>query len=111
MIVTYQLYFMILTDSSEEMPQREDKLGLQRRFRCRPSGTSCGMVACGHVPIAEGFVCHSCGSGSFIVKDAQWATMESPALHVDSRCAICGAGNTVSLPGVRRCGFEAPYGA
>ena len=57
------------------------------------------------------FACHSCGSGSFIVRDAQWATMGSPALDVDLRCASCGTRATValSLQEARRCGFDDPY--
>ena len=62
------------------------------------------------VIMRKGHACRSCGSESFIIRDAQWSTMGSPALGVDLRCANCGAGATVSLSleEARRCGFEDP---
>jgi hypothetical protein len=56
------------------------------------------------------FACHTCGSASFIIRGAQWSTMESPTLEVDLRCANCGTTDTVSLSLVeaRRCGFDEP---
>jgi len=61
--------------------------------------------------VQKGFDCHNCGSVSFIVSGAQWATMGSPALDVDLRCANCGTRATVSLSAedARRCGFDDPY--
>ena len=61
--------------------------------------------------VQKGYACHNCGSGYFIVRDARWATMGSPALEVDSRCANCGTRDTVplSLEEAGRCGFDAPY--
>ena len=63
------------------------------------------------VILQKGFSCHSCGSVSFIVRDAHWATMGSPVLDVDLRCASCGTRATVSLSlqEARRCGFDDPY--
>jgi len=63
------------------------------------------------VILQKGFACHSCGSVSFIVRDAQWATMGPPGLDVDLRCASCGTRATVSLSlqEARRCGFDDPY--
>jgi hypothetical protein len=63
------------------------------------------------VILQKGFACHNCGSVSFIVRDAQWAMMVSPALDVDLRCASCGTRDTVSLSSeeARRCGFDDPY--
>jgi DNA-directed RNA polymerase subunit RPC12/RpoP len=63
------------------------------------------------VILQKGFVCHNCGSVSFIIRDAQWATMASPALDVDLRCASCGTRATVSLSSeaATRCGFDDPY--
>jgi hypothetical protein len=63
------------------------------------------------VILQKGFACHNCGSVSFIIRDAQWATMGSPALDVDLRCASCGTRATVSLSlqEARRCGFDDPY--
>jgi hypothetical protein len=61
------------------------------------------------VLLQKGFACHSCGSVSFIIRDAQWATIWSPALDVDLRCAICGTRDTISLQDARRCGFDDPY--
>ena len=56
------------------------------------------------------FACHTCGAASFIIRGAQWSTMESPTLEVGLRCANCGTTDTVSLSVVeaRRCGFEEP---
>ena len=56
------------------------------------------------------FACHTCGSVSFIIRDAQWSTMESPTRDVALRCANCGTTDTVSLSLVeaRRCGFDDP---
>ena len=63
------------------------------------------------VILQKGFACHNCGSVSFIVRGAQWATIESPALDVDLICASCGTRATVSLSlqEARRCGFDDPY--
>jgi len=63
------------------------------------------------VILQKGFACHNCGSVSFIVRGAQWATIESPALDVDLICASCGTRATVSLSSeeARRCGFDDPY--
>jgi len=63
------------------------------------------------VILQKGFACHNCGSVSFIVRGAQWATTGSPALDVDLRCANCGTKATVSLSSeeARRCGFDDPY--
>jgi hypothetical protein len=63
------------------------------------------------VILQKGFACHSCGSVSFILRDAQWATMGPPGLDVDLRCASCGTRATVSLSlqEARRCGFDDPY--
>ena len=63
------------------------------------------------VILQKGFDCHNCGSVSFIVRDAQWAMMGSPALDVGLRCASCGTRDTVSLSSeeARRCGFDDPY--
>jgi hypothetical protein len=62
------------------------------------------------VILQKGFACHNCGSGSFIIRGAQWATMGAPALDVDLRCASCGTRATValSLQEARRCGFDDP---
>ena len=62
------------------------------------------------VILQKRFVCHTCGSASFIIRDARWSTMESPTLEVDLRCANCGTTDTVSLSLVedRRCGFDDP---
>ena len=56
------------------------------------------------------FACHNCGSGSFIIKSAQWSTTNSLALDVDLSCANCGTGATVplTLQEARRCGFGDP---
>jgi hypothetical protein len=56
------------------------------------------------------FACHNCGSGSFIIKGAQWPLISPPALEVDLTCANCGAVATValSLEEARRCGFDDP---
>ena len=56
------------------------------------------------------FACHNCGSGSFIIKSAQWSMTSSLALDVDLGCANCGTGATVplTLEEVRRCGFDEP---
>jgi hypothetical protein len=61
--------------------------------------------------VHKGFACHNCGSLSFIIRDAQWATMGAPALDVDLRCASCATRATVSLSlqEARRCGFDDPY--
>ena len=63
------------------------------------------------VILQKGFSCHNCGSVSFIVRVAQWATIGSLALEVDLRCANCGTRATVSLSSedARRCGFDDPY--
>jgi hypothetical protein len=63
------------------------------------------------VILQKGFACQTCDSVSFIVRDAQWAMMGSPALDVDLRCASCGTRDTVSLSSeeARRCGFDDPY--
>ena len=63
------------------------------------------------VIVQKRFACHTCGSASFIIRDAQWATIESPALDVDLICASCGTRATVSLSlqEARRCGFDDPY--
>jgi hypothetical protein len=65
------------------------------------------------VILHKGFDCQNCGSVSFIVSGAQWATMGSPALAVDLRCANCGTRATLSLSAqdARRCGFDDPYEA
>jgi transcription elongation factor Elf1 len=54
------------------------------------------------------FACLTCGSASFIIRDARFSTMESPTLDVELRCANCGTTDTVSLSLVeaRRCGFD-----
>jgi hypothetical protein len=56
------------------------------------------------------FACHTCGSVSFIIRDARWSTMESSPLEVDLRCASCATTDTVSLSLVeaRRCDFDDP---
>ena len=56
------------------------------------------------------FACHTCGSASFIIRNARWSTMEPPMLDVGLRCANCGTTDTVSLVLVeaRRCGFDDP---
>jgi len=63
------------------------------------------------VLLQKGFACHNCGSVSFIVRDAQWATMGSLALDVDLRCVNCGTRATLSLSSedARQCGFDEPY--
>jgi len=63
------------------------------------------------VILQKGFACQNCGSVSFIVRGAQWATIGSPALDVDLICASCGTRATVSLSllEARRCGFDDPY--
>jgi hypothetical protein len=62
------------------------------------------------VIVQKCFACHICGSTSFIIRDARWSEMESPALDVDLRCANCGTTDAVSLSLVeaRRCGFDDP---
>ena len=62
------------------------------------------------VILQKRFACHTCGSASFIIRDARFSTMESPTLDVGLRCANCGTTDTVSLSLVeaRRCGFEDP---
>ena len=67
------------------------------------------------VIVQKRFYCHSCGSASFIIRNARWSKMESskmdsPPLEVELRCANCGTTDTVSLSVVeaRRCGFEEP---
>ena len=62
------------------------------------------------VILQKRFACHTCGSASFIIRDARWSTMESSPLDVGLRCANCGTTDTVSLSLVeaRRCGFEDP---
>jgi hypothetical protein len=63
-----------------------------------------------HVIRQKRFACHTCGSASFIIRDARFSTMESPTLDVELRCANCATTDTVSLSLVeaRRCGFEEP---
>jgi hypothetical protein len=62
------------------------------------------------VILQKRFACHTCGSASFIIRDARFSTIESPTLEVDLRCANCGTTDTVSLSLVeaRRCGFDEP---
>jgi predicted RNA-binding Zn-ribbon protein involved in translation (DUF1610 family) len=62
------------------------------------------------VILQKRFACHTCGSASFIIRDARWSTMGSPTLDVELRCANCGTTDTVSLSLVeaRRCGFDEP---
>jgi RNase P subunit RPR2 len=62
------------------------------------------------VILQKRFYCHSCGSASFIIRNARFSTMESPTLEVGLRCANCGTTDSVSLSVVeaRRCGFEEP---
>jgi RNase P subunit RPR2 len=56
------------------------------------------------------FACRNCGSGSFIIKGAQWRMVSPPALDVGLNCANCGTGNTIplTLEEARRSGFEDP---
>jgi hypothetical protein len=56
------------------------------------------------------FACHTCGSASFIIRDARFSTVALPTLEVELRCASCATTDTVSLSLVeaRRCGFEEP---
>ena len=56
------------------------------------------------------FACHTCGSAFFIIRDARWSQVESPALEVDLRCTNCGTTDTVplSLVEAKRCGFDEP---
>jgi hypothetical protein len=56
------------------------------------------------------FACHNCGSGSFIIKSAQWPMMSPPAPDVDLNCANWGTGATIplSLEEARGCGFDNP---
>ena len=56
------------------------------------------------------FACHNCGSGSFIIKSAQWSVTSPPALDVDLSCATCGTGATVPLTSeeARHFGFDEP---
>jgi ribosomal protein L37E len=63
------------------------------------------------VILQKALACHSCGSVSIIVRDAQWAAMGSPTLDVDLRCANCGTRANVSLSSEEagRCGFDDPY--
>ena len=62
------------------------------------------------VILQKEFACHNCGSGSFIIKSAQWSMANPPALDVDLSCATCGTGATVplTLQEARRCGFDEP---
>jgi uncharacterized Zn finger protein len=62
------------------------------------------------VILQKEFACHNCGSGSFIIKSAQWSMTSPPALDVDLRCATCGTGATAPLTPqeARRCGFDEP---
>ena len=73
-----------------------------------PSGEQAWCLR--EVIMQKGHACHNCGSESFIIRGAQWATMGSPALEVALRCANCGTRDTVSLSPVeaRRCGFDEP---
>ena len=60
--------------------------------------------------LGRGVACNDCGSGSFIIKSAQWSMTSPPALDVASKCANCGTGATtpLSLQEARRCGFDDP---
>jgi hypothetical protein len=62
------------------------------------------------VILQKRFACHTCGSASFIIRDARFSTMESPTLDVGLRCANCATTDTVALSVVeaRRCGFDEP---
>jgi hypothetical protein len=62
------------------------------------------------VILQKRFACHTCGSASFIIRDARFSTMESPTLDVGLRCANCATTDTVALSVVeaRRCGFDDP---
>ena len=60
--------------------------------------------------MGRGVSCNDCGSGSFIIKSAQWSMTSPPRLDVASNCGICGTGATtpLSLQEARRCGFDDP---
>ena len=62
------------------------------------------------VILQKRFACHTCGSASFIIRDARFSTVESPTLDVGLRCANCATTDTVALSVVeaRRCGFDEP---
>ena len=62
------------------------------------------------VILQKRFACHTCGSASFIIRDARFSTTESPTLDVGLRCANCATTDIVSLSLVeaRRCGFDEP---
>jgi DNA-directed RNA polymerase subunit RPC12/RpoP len=60
--------------------------------------------------LGRGAACNDCGSGTFIIKSAQWSMMSPPELEVASKCGNCGTGVTtpLSLQEARRCGFDDP---
>ena len=60
--------------------------------------------------LGRGVACNNCGSGSFIIKSAQWSMRSPPTLDVASNCANCGTGATaqLSLQEARRFGFDDP---
>ena len=70
------------------------------------SGERAGCLR--RVILGREFACNNCGSGSFIIKSAQWSMTSPPALEVASKCANCGTGLTtpLSLQEARRCGFD-----
>ena len=72
------------------------------------SGERAGCLR--RVILGREFACNNCGSGSFIIKSAQWSMTSPPALDVASNCANCGTGATtqLSLQEARRCGFDDP---
>jgi hypothetical protein len=72
------------------------------------SGERAGCLR--RVILGREFACNNCGSGSFIIKSAQWSLTSPPALDVASKCANCGTGATtqLSLQEARRCGFDDP---